>query len=77
VEPERLPANERRGTLMRMRKPLAIVVGFAFVAGSGALAYMALRPEPEPPPALDAEKSYDQIERPEYEKWMQDLGYTE
>ena len=60
-----------------MRKPLVLAIGLAFVAGSGALAYLKLRAEPEPPPAPSSEKSYEDIERPEYEKWMQDLGYTE
>ncbi len=59
-----------------MRKPLVLALGLALVAGSGALAYLKLRPAPEPAP-MAAEKAYDQIERPEYEKWMQDLGYTE
>ena len=59
-----------------MRKPLVLALGLAIVAGSGVLAWRALRPA-EPPPAPAVEKTYDQIERPEYEKWMQDLGYTE
>jgi hypothetical protein len=58
-----------------MRKPLALALGVALVVGTGTIAYLKLRPTPEPPPAR--EKSYEQIERPEYEKWMQDLGYTE
>jgi hypothetical protein len=60
-----------------MRKRLVIVLGIAVVAGTGTVAYVKLRPPPEPPPGESAEKSYEDIQRPEYEKWMQDLGYTE
>jgi hypothetical protein len=30
-----------------------------------------------PPPVVPAEQTYDEIAREDYEKWMQELGYTE
>lgn len=60
-----------------MRKPLFLALGLALVAGSGAVAWWKLLREEEPPPAPAAEKSYEDIDREKYEKWMQDLGYTE
>jgi hypothetical protein len=59
-----------------MRKALLLGLLLVGVAGSGAFAYVELKPAPPPPPA-PAEQSYDQIKRDAYEKWMQDLGYTE
>ncbi len=59
-----------------MRKPLLLGLGLVTIVGSGALAYWRLRPEPEPL-AVPVEQKYEDIQRAEYEKWMQDLGYTE
>jgi hypothetical protein len=59
-----------------MRKPLALAVVLTVVAGSGALTWWKLRPEPPPEPSA-AEKSYEDIDREKYEQWMQDLGYTD
>lgn len=58
-----------------MRKVLILGGSFVAALGSGALAYWQLRPEPPPPVAV--EQKYEDIKRAEYEKWMQDLGYTE
>ncbi|MDP2307265.1 MAG: hypothetical protein Q8P18_14660 [Pseudomonadota bacterium] len=59
-----------------MRKALLLGLGLVGVAGSSAFAYWRLLPAPEPPP-VPVEHNYEDIERGEYEKWMQDLGYTE
>lgn len=64
------------GTFLPMRKPLILIACLLLAAGSGTAAWWKLRPAPPPTPAAD-EQSYKDIERPEYEKWMQDLGYTE
>jgi hypothetical protein len=58
------------------RRRIAWVVGAALVAAAGAWAWHALRPEPPPPPPA-ADRAYEDIDRSEYEQWMQDLGYTE
>ncbi len=50
-----------------------MLVALLLVAGAGAGAWWLLRPPPAPP----AEKAYGDIPREEYERWMQDLGYTE
>lgn len=60
-----------------MRKQVVVpLVSLVALAGGGALAWWKLRPPPAPPEAAD-EKRYEDIARPDYEKWMQDLGYTE
>ena len=58
-----------------MRKVLILGGSLVAVLGTGAVAYWKLRPEPPPPAAV--EQKYEDIQRAEYEKWMQDLGYTE
>lgn len=45
------------------------------LAGAGAW-YRFGRPEP-PKPQPEQERKYEEISRPEYEQWMQSLGYTE
>lgn len=46
----------------------------ALVAVS-AVAAWRLRPEPPTPP--DETQKYEDIPREDYERWMQELGYTE
>lgn len=75
--PAFLPPVPRRGTLPPMKKRLLVAIGATFaLAGTGAVAWWKLRPV-EPPPAPAAERGYNDIQRDEYERWMQDLGYTE
>lgn len=63
--------------LQRMRRrALFAIPALVVLAGGGAAAWWASRPAPPPPPPAE-ERGYKDIERPEYEKWMQDLGYTE
>ena len=51
----------------------SFVVLLAAVGGAGAW-YKFLRPEPPKPVE---ERTYEQIDRAEYEEWMKELGYTE
>ena len=46
------------------------------LAGAGVGAWVYLKPPP-PPPDAGPERTYDQIDRKEYESWMRSLGYTE
>ncbi|MES2638766.1 MAG: hypothetical protein V4850_04770 [Myxococcota bacterium] len=59
-----------------MRKTLLLGLALVAVAGSSAFAYWSLLAEPEPV-VVPVEQKYEDIQRGEYEKWMQDLGYTE
>jgi hypothetical protein len=56
------------------RRLIAVLLGVALLAGVGAAAWRYTRPEP-PPPVQD--RTYQDVDRAEYEAWMQDLGYTE
>lgn len=47
----------------------------AVVAVAGFFAWSSTRPEPAPTPPAD--RRYEDVDRAEYEAWMQDLGYTE
>jgi hypothetical protein len=59
-----------------MWKRVVLGVGAAvLVAGGGAVAWKRLHPPPPPP--KPEERTFEQIPKDEYEKWMQDLGYTE
>lgn len=58
------------------RRVIAGVVGAVLLVGAGVFAWRATRP-PAPPPTPSAERTYEDIDRGEYERWMQDLGYTE
>jgi hypothetical protein len=57
------------------RRWIAGLVGAALVVGASLFAWRATRPEPPPPSST--ERRYEDIDRAEYERWMQDLGYTE
>ncbi len=59
----------------RRRLLLGTTVALALVGGGVGAWYRFGRPEPEKPPV--DERSYEEIDRAEYEAWMQDLGYTE
>jgi hypothetical protein len=52
---------------------LAVAVA-AVVGAGGAALWFATPAPPEGPPE---EQSYADIERAEYERWMQSLGYTQ
>lgn len=56
-------------------KRLRWVLAAAVVIGGVATAWWRTRP-PDPPPRA-AEQRYEDIAREDYERWMQDLGYTE
>jgi hypothetical protein len=51
-----------------------MLVTVGLVASGAAAVWW--RSHPAEPPA-DAAQRYEDIPRPEYEQWMQDLGYTE
>jgi hypothetical protein len=57
----------------------AVVVGFVAAAGGGAWAWKQAHPEPPPPPPppQNAERTYEDISREDYARWMEELGYTE
>lgn len=75
--PGLLPGGAGHAKVGIMRKRLVVGFGALLVlASTGAVAFWKLRPT-EPPPAPTAERGYDDIKRDEYERWMQDLGYTE
>jgi len=58
-----------------MRRALALSL-LVLGGASGLAAWWLLgREEPVSPPP--AERGYGEIDRAEYEKWMQDLGYTD
>lgn len=58
--------------MKRLYKPL---LGMGLVAALGGGGWYAWdRAHPPPPPK---EKRFEDIDPKEYEKWMQDLGYTE
>lgn len=59
-----------------MRRIWLLGLGLVGAAGTSAVAYWRFAPEPEPT-AAPVEQRYEDIQRAEYEKWMQDLGYTE
>jgi len=50
-----------------------MVLAVLLIAGAGAGVWWVARPQP---PAAE-ERAYGDIPREEYERWMQDLGYTE
>lgn len=58
-----------------MRKPLFIALLLILALAGGGAAWWTSRPKP-PPPAPE-ERTYEQIDRAEYEAWMRELGYTE
>lgn len=58
----------------RRRVIVGASISLVLLGGVGVW-YKFARPEPPKPPV--DERSYEEIERAEYEKWMQDLGYTE
>ncbi len=58
-----------------MRRYMWLAVAVAAVVGAGGAAlWFAAPAPPEVPPE---EQSYADIERAEYERWMQSLGYTQ
>lgn len=60
-----------------MRPRLAFpLLGAILATGVGAGWWWSHRPEPPKPEAV-ADKKYEDVDRDEYEKWMQELGYTE
>ena len=63
------------GKMRRRRIVVGAAVFLVLLGGAGAW-YQFLRPDPKPPAPVE-ERSYEEIERADYEKWMQDLGYTE
>lgn len=72
-----LPGEADHAKVPSMRKPVLVAFGTLLaLASTGAMAWWKLRPA-DPPPAPTAERGYDDIQRDEYERWMQDLGYTE
>jgi len=58
--------------LTRRRLVLGVLAAL-LVAGAGVGAWWFSRP----PPPVPVERAYGEIPREEYERWMQDLGYTE
>ena len=69
------PAFTYKRVMTRRRRILA---GSALVVALGAVGAWYELVHKVPPPAKPVdERSYDQIDRADYEAWMQDLGYTE
>lgn len=64
-----MPASTRKKALIGGATLLVLV-------GAGVGAWHLLKPPP-PPPDAGPERTYDQIDRKEYEDWMRSLGYTE
>ena len=60
----------------RKKKLIIGVASLFLLAGAGVGAWVYLKPPP-PPPDDGPERTYDQIDRKEYEDWMRSLGYTE
>ena len=60
-----------------VRRRFLLVFGI-LVLGTGAGAgWWASRPAPAPAPESAADQEYQDIDRADYEAWMQELGYTE
>ncbi len=62
--------------MSRRRRILVGASIFTALVGGGVGAWYKFASSEPPAPPVD-ERSYEEIERAEYEKWMQDLGYTE
>ena len=61
----------------RKKKLISGAASLVVLAGVGVGAWVYLKPPPPPPPDAGPERTYDQIDRKEYEDWMRSLGYTE
>jgi len=58
------------------RRRIFVASAALVLALGGVGAWYGLTHKAPPPKPVD-ERSYDQIDRADYEAWMQDLGYTE
>lgn len=56
------------------RKWALAALGLVVLGAGGGVAWWQLQPPPEPPAD---ERTFEDIPKDEYEKWMQELGYTE
>ncbi len=73
--PNSAPPQVATKTPAAKRVALVLAVLTSLV-GCGAALWWKLRPaEPEKTP--ESEQQYKDIERGDYEKWMQEIGYTE